>query len=246
MAAEKAGRPRKRRAFWAGHMEAWRGSGQSNKAHCRERGPSPASFSRWCQRLGEGGVVRCRPAVYPRAPERNKSSWTRRGADVARGMGDAYRGPGADPAHVGRSRSPLVVTAVGTVRPPKSRPWARERRLRVGKRQPRRAQATAEVPHFGRGSRLRDTPIVDLASIRCPVVGHRGPSAIQLERFAECRARTIGPAYVRGFRVHPWAGDGLGQRWKLVRRCRPLFDVLAEDLKGGQPPVAQRWHTEGR
>jgi len=61
MAAKKAGRGRERRAFWTGHVGAWRDGGRSKWAYCRERGLSPASFYRWCQLLDEREPCGARP-----------------------------------------------------------------------------------------------------------------------------------------------------------------------------------------
>ncbi len=37
-----------RRAYWQGHLQRWRASGQSKQAHCREHGLKPANLYRWC------------------------------------------------------------------------------------------------------------------------------------------------------------------------------------------------------
>ena len=65
MAKVKAGVRRERRRFWAGHIEAWRGSGQSKQAYCRDRGLNPASFYRWCKQLGERQPVSAGPRFVP-------------------------------------------------------------------------------------------------------------------------------------------------------------------------------------
>ena len=53
MAELKAGGRRERREFWAEHIAAWKDSGQSKWAYCRERGLNASSFSRWSKRLEE-------------------------------------------------------------------------------------------------------------------------------------------------------------------------------------------------
>ena len=39
-------------AYWAGHIETWRGSGLSQGAYCRRHGLSQSSLSYWRKRLG--------------------------------------------------------------------------------------------------------------------------------------------------------------------------------------------------
>ena len=101
MAAEKTGRRGERRQFWADQIDAWRGSGQSKLAYCQERGLNPASFYRWCQRLGAGEPSGSGPRFIP----------VRLSATNPAGQGVELRLPtgwvmridgGADPAWVAR------------------------------------------------------------------------------------------------------------------------------------------------
>ena len=43
-----------RRAYWQGHVQCWRASGQSKQAYCHEHGLKPANLYRWCAKLGDG------------------------------------------------------------------------------------------------------------------------------------------------------------------------------------------------
>lgn len=49
-----------RRAYWQGHVQRWRASGQSKQAYCRDHGLKPANLYRWCAKLGDGQSQRPR------------------------------------------------------------------------------------------------------------------------------------------------------------------------------------------
>lgn len=55
MAGRVIGGEGSRRAFWQGHLDAWRGSGVSVRAYCRKHGLGEPSFYSWRRRLGPGG-----------------------------------------------------------------------------------------------------------------------------------------------------------------------------------------------
>ena len=43
-----------RRAYWQGHVQRWRTSGQSKQAYCRKHRLKPANLYRWCAKLADG------------------------------------------------------------------------------------------------------------------------------------------------------------------------------------------------
>lgn len=43
--------------YWRGHIEAWRGSGETQKAYCERQGLKAGSFGYWHRRLAKGAAM---------------------------------------------------------------------------------------------------------------------------------------------------------------------------------------------
>ena len=58
---------------WAGHIEGWKASGESQRTYCEKSGLALSTFGRWWRKLSrEAGVGECRPFVEIPAPVNEK------------------------------------------------------------------------------------------------------------------------------------------------------------------------------
>lgn len=70
-------------AWWAGHFEAWRRSGLSRAAYCREHQLSEQTFGRWLKKVGDADALQHKPLRKRKPPPRRSTSEVRKRAAQA-------------------------------------------------------------------------------------------------------------------------------------------------------------------
>lgn len=92
---------RSRAAWWQGHVEARRASGESRTAYCRRQGLNPGGLYHWERKLGtasEDGRRETRPAVPGRRSGLGHPDGPDRGKDPGGGDGPRLEWPFFSPA----------------------------------------------------------------------------------------------------------------------------------------------------